>query len=271
MFDTNDDVLLNGAPLNEQPTDDGSTFTFPQQVQEQPKKEPWELAAEKTAEVMQSRFMEALKTQRDEFEALLNERVAPLTQPQPVQPVQDPLNPQGDARAVLNAKLARMQIEDPVGFLQLMKGIAQSAAQQNQQPFAMGQARIMYDNFVRAHQDDPQFAVARGEFESLIQRNLSDPNIARYTPEQLQVGLDALYSTAIGNVARKRASENRRNVPPNIGGGSTGGGNSSIDLESSQMVRLSPVEKQLVDSAREYGMSEEDVAAALKAYREEGE
>ncbi len=185
---------------------------------------------------------------------------------------------QEDLAAFWDDKFIRSPGAAAVAQQQLTQMIAQEAASKATRPLNESTGLTALDNFRRDHLSDPMFLnpEVRKKFDALIDDEKARGTFASLNQEQIRSGLEHVFNSAIGQVARERAqgssAEERMGRPGRpplypVGSGAGGFGSRESGGGGMDMSPHNEIERQLLDSAKEYGMSKEDTAAALRELR----
>lgn len=115
---------------------------------------------------------------------------------------------------------------------------------------------------IRAAEEDT-FEDAEDEFNEVL-KEVKPDGLANLDDDTLKKSVDSLYELALGRAVRKRAVTGKRRTPPPYSTGSSGASGGSAARG-----KLSAEERLIVESMREYKMSDDDIKDALKRHREQ--
>jgi hypothetical protein len=284
----NDDLDITGGPSGL--FDIGAEAHEPEQPPAEPAKpDPWDAVHE-------------LKNQVSSLVDVVGKLAARDTQPKALAGVQDAPAQPGQGNPVLAEFQAQMAsgllkteadaaafwdqkaISQPgwtaMAQIALSRMVATETANTANRGNRSYQAESALDQFYRDHANDPMFRAVREDFEELIEKERSMGSFERLTPQQIAEGIPRVYETAVGRAALKRAQgssaeerQGRANRPPlyPVGSGSSGGfgGERGAGTGKTSLTPQNEIERQLVASGQEYGLSKEEIADSLRQLRED--
>lgn len=161
----------------------------------------------------------------------------------------------------------------------ISQGIAEAAATRSTGGIKIQQAEDALATFRREHLSDPVFQAVRQDFDELIEAERAAGSFQNLSPQQIADGIPRVYEAAVGRATLRRAQGNNADTrlgsahrPPLIpitGGGGFGDRSGTGNRNKPVIDPQNDLERQIVQSGRDYKLSDADIADALRQHREE--